>query len=565
MLISVVLEPTKKYAYALECPFSMEVRDFCRILMKRYGYKQFGFDEKKWRFNDIGVMDELLNKFQENLHITDEVRENYEKNKVVREKTRKSREATAALKNQQNVDMTIPGLKGELYPYQKIGVAFLEANGGRAIIADSPGVGKTAQTIAYVLKSAKRKTLVVCPASVKYSWELEVQKWTKLKSFVISSKSGLSVKQFQDNDIFIVNYDILSKFLKFFLSLRFDCLVLDEVHFCKNPTSQRTKAAMILGNQIESIVMLSGTPILNRPVEIYNALKLLDPKTWGNYYSYVKRYCAAKNTYFGLDVSGASNVKELQKKIAPYFIRRTKEEVLTELPKKQRIYRPVKLKSDYLVMYKSAEDTFKQFIRESRYNGTAEKIQGEKLKMLNELRQITSAGKVYAAKEIIDEILNNGEKILVFSVYNKPLEELHEHYGSASVMLVGSTSQEGRKEAIDSFQNDSSKKVFLGGTVSAGVGITLTAASNVLFIDFDYTPANHLQAENRCHRPGQEASHVTIYQLYAKDTIDDHVRCLLLGKQLLIDDIVNDTYGQAQNFSLQDTMNGLVKSYEAGT
>lgn len=442
------------------------------------------------------------------------------------------------------------GLKQKLYDYQEQGVNFLSSTGGRAILADAPGVGKTAQALAFVVSNNIAKTLVICPASVKFAWENEVHKWTKLKAFVIDgSFINLELEAvlaaIDAAEIVIVNYDLLRKYLKLLSNIRFDCLVLDEFHYIKN-RSQRTQAAQLIARKIPRILLLSGTPMLNRPVELFNGLQLVDPRRWNSWYAYVNKYCAAHKKYIGrgrqvLDVSGSSNLDELRQKIQPYFLRRTKAEVLKELPPKNFITIPVLIPPDIQKLYDKAEKSLAQFLRDDREK-TSEEIKramnAEKLVRLSELRQITTSGKMAMAEDLIDQLLEDDEKVIVFSVYNAPLESLANRYKARAVTLTGTTPVQERGRLIGLFQTDPGVQVFLGGTKAAGIGITLTAASNVVFIDYDFVPAIMEQAADRAHRIGQEAESVNIYQLYAKDTIDDWMADILKEKQALVDRLI---------------------------
>ena len=179
---------------------------------------------------------------------------------------------------------------------------------------------------------------------------------------------------------------------------------------------------------------------------------------------------------------------------------------------------------------------------------------------LNELRQIASEGKIEYSQEIIENIIQGGEKVVVFSVYNKPLLQLKEYFKSKAVMIIGSTSEQERRENIKRFQNDRSCLIFLGGTHSAGIGITLTAASSVFFIDLDFVPANMQQSQDRIHRPGQTANKIFIYQLFAKDTIDEKIQYLLRKKQELIDELIEN-----KNFIVEketNIINELIEVYK---
>lgn len=439
---------------------------------------------------------------------------------------------------------TIVGLKGKLYKFQLEGIKFFIDNNGKAILADECGVGKSAQALGYILHEKLSKILIICPASVKYAWENEIKKWTCLNSFIINSKTKLTEEILNNHNIFVINYDLLLKFFPVLSITKFDCLIGDESHYIKSPSTRRCKLVRKLSRNIPHILLLSGTPMLSRPIELYSSLNLIDPKNWGDWWSYSKKFCGGHQTYWGYyDCSGATNIDELREKISKYFLRRTKAEVLPELPPKTYINLPIELKNDYQVKYKIAEKNFVDYLKSIK-NKTEEEInkslQAQALVQLNELRQIASEGKTEYAQEIIENIIQGGEKVVVFSVYNRPLTQLKEYFKSKAVMIIGSTGEQERRDNINKFQFDKNCLIFLGGIISSSIGINLTAASNVLFIDFPWRPSDITQAYSRIDRMGQKAKHISIYTLIAKETIDQKIQYLLQKKQELIDKLIEN-------------------------
>ena len=400
--------------------------------------------------------------------------------------------------------------------------------------------GKTIQSIAYLVHTKKKKSLIVVPASVKYNWDKEIRQWTKLKTLVIDSKTSAIDIMEREYDVMVINYDILKKFLPILMKLRFDTLICDEAHYLKTPSAARSKSLKMIARGIESILLLSGTPLLSRPSELFNLLNIIDPVTWNSWYHYSVKYCEGHQTRWGWDTSGASNIEELYSKINKYFLRRTKKDVLSELPPKIYTNYTVKLDSKMQKNYDLVESSFAQYLRDvkkKKGHEIAKMVQAEKLTKLNELRQITTFGKIDAARELIQQIIDGGEKVIVFSVYNEPLLQLYKEFNN-SVLLVGSTPIEERQGVVDKFQNDKDCKIFFGGTKSAGIGITLTAASNVIFIDYSWNPADHAQAQDRAHRIGTMAECINIYQLYSKGTIDEYMIELLANKQEIFDQLI---------------------------
>lgn len=535
------------------------------------GWKDISFDKeaKKWRFSKLEFVNFIKQKYPEV-----EIEPGIQAGALETQLAKQGLEQAQTVKNLTDSNLIVQGLKESLYNYQKLGVEFLTLAHGRGILADAPGVGKTAQALGFLAHNKIAKTLVICPASVKYAWESEVKKWTKLKSCVIDNKNAIDVSLEFLNDIaeeyniFIINYDLLRKYGGMLQALHFDCLIVDEFHAIKNNKAQRTKLVKAIALKIPKVILLSGTPMLNRPVELFNGLQILDPHTWNNWFDFTKRYCGAYRGRWGWDTSGATNIEELRQRIEPYFLRRTKEEVLKELPPKNYIEVPIRLPEEIKKLYYQAEANLAEFLKTYKTKSQEDirrSLAAEKLVKLNELRQLTTKGKVETAEDLIDQLLENEEKVIVFSIYNEPLEYLRNKYKTKSVILTGKTPVSERGELIRVFQANPGVKVFLGGTASAGTGITLTAASNVVFIDYDWVPAIMEQASDRAHRIGQTAESVNIYQIYAKDTIDDYMVKLLAEKRNLISYLIDGKVPEQKEQSVVETIfKNVERKYEDG-
>jgi SWI/SNF-related matrix-associated actin-dependent regulator 1 of chromatin subfamily A len=460
--------------------------------------------------------------------------------------------------------MEVRGIKGKLYDYQKEGIEFLLNSGGRALLADSPGVGKTAQALGYIAHSGHKRSLIVCPASVRYAWESEIEKWTKLKSFVVGPGTVLS-NIGADVNCIIVNYDVLKKYFNELMKYRFDCMVGDEVQMIKSEKAIRSKAFKALSRNIPHVIMLTGSPVLSRPIELFNVLNIIDQKTWSNYYSYSVRYCGGKQGYWGFENKGATNLIELKERIERYFLRRTKEEVLPELPPKSFIEIPMDLPTEERKQYDLVEESLVSYMRQYKKEKTtadiAKALAGEKLVKVNLLREINSLGKLDTVRELVDNILDSKEKVLIFSSFNSPLKKLAEEYGENSVMLIGETPINDRGEIIKRFQTDPDTKIFLGGTLSAGTGITLTAASHIIMIDYPWRPGDVDQLTNRAHRPGAVYECLNIYTIISHDSVDQPMKKLLKKKQDIIDQLFTGGEADEDNQMVNDYIASLEHKY----
>ena len=547
--MKIVAEKSKFHRFALYYDYTPDRVEFCRSLKESFGWDRFSFETmgelKRWVFTDSLFVPVIAERFPE-VQIEPQVEDIVKHEQSWANEQKQRAQKIDDIRVKKDTNFTVKGLKKDLYPYQKVGVEFLVASGGRAIVADAPGLGKTAQALGLIKHQGYKRTLVVCPASVKFSWEGEVTKWTRLSSVVIDSKTDLS-KIDPDINVWIINYDILKKHHAQLSKIRFDCIVGDECQLIKSTAAIRTKSFRQISRDIPNVVLLSGTPLLSRPSELFSLLNIIDHKTWNNWYDFARRYCAAHQTRWGLDTSGASNVEELHARIKRYFIRRDKTEVLKELPPKTFINVPVQLDKETWKQYNTAESDLASYLRQ--YSGKqppaiAKSMAAEKLTQLNVLRQLNAMGKVPTAIELIESVLDAGEKVLVFCSFVEPLERLKEHFGAKAVILTGKTPVEERGLIVNEFQKNHAITVFLGGIRSAGVGITLTAASNVIFLDYSWNPADHQQAQDRVHRPGQVANAVNIYQLAAINTIDEDLKEILDHKQGIFDQVIEGKVGE---------------------
>ena len=565
--MKISLERSQYHRFALYYSYDPERVSFCQSLKESFGWENFSFSsqgsQKRWVFSDSLLIPIIEERFPEtevepgarSIVVTEQAwaRAQGEKNQEI-----------DSIKTKLDTTFHVKGIKGEMYPYQKVGTEFLVASGGRAIIADAMGLGKSLQALAYIKHSGHKRTLIVCPASVKFAWEVEIKKWTNLSSVIIDSKTKFSEIDSSVN-LWIVNYDILRKHFEELSKTRFDVIIGDECTYIKSLSAQRSKAFRAISRNIPSVIFLSGTPLLSRPSELFSLLNIIDPGSWANWYEFARKYCAMKRTRWGIDTSGASNTEELHSKIRRYFIRRDKTEVLTELPPKNFMDIPVSLDKEYQKEYNDAAQDFATYLRGNTNKDDdeiAKSLQAEKLIQINTLRQLNAMGKVGPATEIIQNITDAGEKVLVFCSFVKPLEALKDHFGDKAVMITGKTPVEERKDIIGAFQNQKEVQIFLGGYKSAGMGVTLTAASNFLGLDFPWNPADLSQSIDRLHRPGQVANSVNIYQLIARDTIDEDMKDVLEYKQDIFDQIIEGKLAQqVGKDAIEAAVQGVLRNY----
>ena len=443
----------------------------------------------------------------------------------------------------------IKGLKGELHPFQNIGVSFIETLKGRALIADEMGLGKTVQALSWlVLHPELTPVVIVCPASLKLNWSRECSKW--INNPFIQILNGTKMNVHIIGKILIINYDILNDWKDRLKKINPQVLILDECQYFKNNTAIRTKAVKILGKTIPHVICLSGTPIENRPVEIYNAIHLIDPALFPNRWAFLQRYCGAKYNGFGWDFNGASNTEELHEKLVnSIMIRRKKKDVLKELPDKTRAFIPIELEDEK--EYQTVELDFISYIRQTK--GSTAALRASSAQVLTEietLKQAAVKNKLKRVMEWIDNFLDSGDKLVLFAVHKFVIDALIERYKTIAVKIDGSVSNTERQKNVDEFQNNPNIRLFVGNIKAAGVGITLTASSNVAFLELPWTPGELSQAEDRCHRIGQEDK-VMIYYLLANDTIEEKIAELLDEKRKVLDSVLDGIETETESLLTQ--------------
>ncbi len=423
--------------------------------------------------------------------------------------------------------------EGSLYPHQADGVAFLLSK-KRAILADDMGLGKTRQAIvAMEAGSPKGTILIVCPASIKLNWKREI--------LMVDDKATIEVLGIDTNQTdtprwIIINYDILSKHADRLHAIDWAGVILDEAHFIKNASKRTSHCLKLLGVQAEAkaaligpefVFLLTGTPMTNRPKDLFNLFRCVGHPASRSFLSFAKRYCDAYRNDYGWVTTGASNLDELNLLMKEVSIRRMKDEVL-DLPPKVRSWVPVDISGS-----KAALNAIDGFL--SWYSGTdpSQPNDREFLARLTNVRTALHKAKFKAVAERIKDVIATGEKVVLFTCFTDGIERHKKMLGDQAVTITGSDTSAKRTEAVDRFQSDPAVRVALCNIIAGGVGITLTAGTHVIFQDLDWVPANHAQAEDRCYRMGQD-NRVTVEYFHADGTLDGYIAALLQRKMALI-------------------------------
>jgi len=428
-------------------------------------------------------------------------------------------------------------LKTEPREFQVKGIEFLEAQKGRALLGDDMGLGKTIQVLGYLaLHPELSPIIIVCPSSAKYEWQSQIENHTKnLSCEILNGRKPYPVKE----RISVINYDILPYWEAYLLTLKPQALILDECHYVKNQRVKRTEASRRISKVCQVIIPLSGTPIINRPSEFFPVLNMVRPAEFRSFWQYAFRYCAPKRAFRGQgwDFSGSQRPEELHRRVSPFMIRRRKEEVLKELPPKQRI--PIQIDLSNRKEYLLARDEFLTWYRKEKGAEKAESAEkAEAFVRLGQLRKVVAEGKLKAAKEWIQDYLDSTDgKIVVFAYHRAIFENLVEEY--KKICACGGGAGEARHEEVKRFQTDPKCRVFIGSIKADKEAITLTAANTVVFIEQGWTPGEHDQAEDRINRIGQQADSITAYYFLGKDSIDEYLWDLIEKKREIITKILD--------------------------
>lgn len=450
-----------------------------------------------------------------------------------------------------------------LMSHQVDGVRFIDER-RRVLLADDMGLGKTITA----LIASDPPVVIVCPALVKVNWVRECTRWRPdLVPTLISGSGPPSPLQMKAN-VFVINYDILHHHVEWLSRLGAETLIADEAHYLKNMDirwdkearrhmatgrSPRRAQAFYALHEIPKLMLLTGTPIMNRTSELFPLLHMLDKNTWNSGYQFAVRYCAGHVEFVGsrkiFDATGRSNTDELHRRINnKVMLRRTKD--VLDLPEKQRFSKLVSLSAQYAKEYKKAST---QFIRYVEEHGGPEKVEAtlraKVLTQMGALRELSALGKVEAALEWISEHLEGtgrplvvmGWHVDVFAALASGIDKLNSEYEEAKRkgvspemskpirygLVVGGMGKDSRQKVIDDFQAGQLDVCLY--SIAIATGTTLTRSSDMLFMERAWRPGDNVQAEDRIYRIGQR-NKVTITYLDADGTIDAVIATLLMDK-----------------------------------
>ena len=482
--------------------------------------------------------------------------------------------------------VVIPNMDGELLPYQKAGVAYLKT-ARKAILGDQPGLGKTIQALATVASEEAFPVVVVCPNSLKYNWLAESWRFfPHLKVLVLEGTKPADVWD-DKPDVIIVNYDILKERSPEIFVNGFKSLIVDESHAIKNGkkshvcplcestmrsnaktckvcggypvkpeerwTVKRTGAVMKLAKSLgpnDFVLLLTGTPITNRPMELVPQLEAIGQlDEFGGAWKFQSRYAPLKNV--------AINTAELNERMrATCFIRRRKEDVFEELPELRNSVQYLNVPKDKRLAYKKVEANVIEYFAEKAARLASEAgedevraywhkkislMDAEHVVKLTALRDAVWQMKHDAIIEWVDNFLESSddEKVIIYAEHIDMVESIYTRYEHMAVKIRGGVPAIERQNAVEKFQKDPSCRVFVANMTAASEGLTLTAASDVVFCELGWTPAVHEQCVSRAYARANDMHGATAWYLLANDSIDEDIYHLLQRKKKVIDAVVD--------------------------
>lgn len=442
------------------------------------------------------------------------------------------------------------------YEYQAEGIAYALQK-KRCIMGDECGLGKTIQAIGTMTASGAFPALVICPASLKVNWQREFKKFGGINAIILNDSNRttwhhiLRMKRMDGKpmcQVVITNYESLRKFFvkrlhrqeRFTMkSIEFDerislfrSVIIDESHKCKSNKTQQSKFVQGIAAGKEFVLELTGTPVVNNNEDLVQQLNIMGRlEEFGGYTKFVGRYCQGVNK--------SSHLKELNWRLRNLcFFRRQKKDVLTQLPDKTRSYLVTDITNGK--EYKAAEQDIIKYLRDYQ-DADNDKLQrairGAIMVKMNILKQVSARGKIDSAVDIIHNTIDGGQKLIVFCFLKEVVAALKAEFPDA-MTVTGDDNDKQKQYSVDKFQSDERCKLIILNYRSGGTGLTLTAASNVLFVEFPWTYSDCCQAEDRAHRNGQKNA-VTCTYLLGNGTIDEYMYNLIQTKK----DIANGVTG----------------------
>ncbi len=451
-------------------------------------------------------------------------------------------------------DYNLPdNFEGELRDYQKAGydwLNFLKDFSFGGILADDMGLGKTIQALAVLRNESnlhpKKTNLIVAPTSVIFNWVREINKFTPGLKYLIhyGTRRSKDIRRLKKYQVILTTYGHLRRDIAFLKDITFNFAILDESQYIKNPGSETSKAVRLL--QANNRLAMTGTPVENNTMDLWSQFAYINPGLLGDQ--------AFFKESFMRPIEKEQNVQaaaELRKLIFPFILRRKKEDVAKELPPKVESLIQSPMSEEQFKMYNKWKQSYRDSIMEEIESKGLNKSKFKVLEGLTKLRQIAchpalvdqkyidTSGKFNALTEMIEEIISEDHKVLIFSQFVKMLQIIRRHFDGQNIpysYLDGSTKD--RQTPVDEFQENPNIRIFLISLKAGGIGLNLTAADYVVHYDPWWNPAVEMQATDRAYRIGQTRK-VFAYKLISKDSVEEKIIRLQAKKVNLVKSLIS--------------------------
>lgn len=434
------------------------------------------------------------------------------------------------------------------YPFQSEVVDTIDRLQGRALLAASMGLGKSAMSLMWAVRHQSWPTIIVCPASIKYNWEVECRRHFGLRAAVLEGRKVIGESIPVNRKILIVNYDILDAWVGYLRSRNPQLIIVDECQAIKTPKTKRTKATRALCHEIPHVIALSGTPLVNRPIELWPVLNILRSAQFPSYSAFGHAWCAPRLTPWGVwSFDGCHKPKELHHLLTtgnlqhpPIMVRRRKEEVLDQLPPKLRVVLPLPIEREK--EYREAFNDFLNWLAKVNPNHVRKARNAKSLVRIAYVKRLAAELKLDSALSWVDNFLEGGDdKIILFAVHKDVIQKTAERYKRQCVVVDGSVTGAQRQACFDQFNKDLRCRVFVGNIKAAGVGWSAKSCSTVAFLEYSWTPGDHLQAEDRVHGIGRGivGQQSSSYWLVGRGTFEETLCGILQRKADTLDKVLD--------------------------
>ncbi len=433
------------------------------------------------------------------------------------------------------------------YDFQLEDVGSIDRFGGRCLLASEPGLGKTLEVLTWLAENrSSLPAVVVCPASLKWHWQRQASMHVGMESLVLEGRKipkGMSLPP--GIGLVIVNYDILGAWLKWLKGIKPRTVVCDEGHYCANK-SKRTRWVKSLCEKPPYVILITGTPLLSRPAQLWNPLNIVRPDLFPHFWPFAVRHCAPVRNHWGWVYNGAENLGELHAFLKHHLmIRRRKKDVLEQLPAKVQTVVPLDLDRGARKEYDHAAADLIDWLRSKKKGNLWRAARAEALVKTGHLKHLAGRLKLPAVFDWVEDFLESGEKIILFGHHKDVLGPLFQRYKAFSVLVDGSVAKQKRQDAWDRFNQDPRTKILIGEFTAAGMGQSASDCSNDAFAELSWTPGEITQCSLRTHGIGRGKAGIqsNSHFLLARGTIEEKLCELLQWKQKNLSEVLDGESG----------------------